>query len=220
MSKILLPLITLIALISLIFNFKFVFQKQNAGFKVTEVIDGDTFKIDFENGKRVRLLGIDAPELGRCLANEAKDKLTQLVSGKEVTLTDQFTDPYGRIMANVFVENVYVNKEMVSSGLARTDSTQNPNREELKTANVVATQAKLGLHSNICISLIPPTSPTSHTLCLVKGNVDNEKPYLSYLLPGCGNYSQAKIDLSTQDQWFCSEKEAIAAGFVKSSTCP
>lgn len=120
-------------------------QKQNANFKVTEVIDGDTFKIDFENGKRVRLLGINAPELGRCLANEAKDKLTQLVLGKSVVLTDQFTDPYGRIMANVFADNVYVNKEMVSSGLVRTDSTQNPKREELKTANAAATQTKLGL---------------------------------------------------------------------------
>ncbi len=214
MARIFVLLISLIALISLIFNARFILQNQKNQFKVIEVIDGDTFKIDFENGKRVRLLGIDAPELGRCLAADAREKLSKLVFGKEVTLTDQFTDPYGRIMANVFVGNVYVNKEMVSSGLARTDSTQNPKREELKTANSVATESKLGLHGDKCISIVSPKN------CVIKGNVDNEKPYKTYLLPGCRNYSQAVIDLSTEDQWFCTETEATSAGFIKSSTCP
>ena len=110
--------------------------------------------------------------------------------------------------------NVYINKEMIAFGLTRADSTQNPRREELKKANVLATESKLGLHSDKCISIVSPKN------CVIKGNVDNEKPYLTYLIPGCRNYTQAKIDLSTEDQWFCTEAEASAAGFVKSSTCP
>ena len=206
MSKIFLPLITLIALISLIFNFKYVLQKQNANFKVTQVIDGDTFKIDFEGGKRVRLLGINAPETGKCLSQEAKEKLEKLVLNKTVSLTDQFTDPYGRIMANVFVENVYINKEMSTSGFVRLDYTTNPRRDELKVGY---------FHDDKCISIVSPKN------CVIKGNVDtSQKPYKAYLIPGCRNYSQAKIDLSTEDQWFCTEKEALDAGFIKSSTCP
>lgn len=123
MAKILVFFITLIALISLIFNIRFILEKQNVRFKVVEVIDGDTFKIDFEGGKRVRLLGINAPEPGKCLSVEAKDKLEKLVLNKTVSLSDQFTDPYGRIIANVFVENIYINKEMAISGFVRLDYT-------------------------------------------------------------------------------------------------
>ncbi len=201
-AKIAFPLISLIALISLIFNLKFIKEKQGPSFKVVEVIDGDTFKID--EGKRVRLMGIDAPESGRCLADEAKNKLTDLVQDKDVRLENQFTDPYGRVMANVFVGSTYINKEMAASGFVRLDSTQNPRRDELKAAGK--------FNNDVCISL--------DNSCKIKGNIDNEKPYKVYYLPNCKNYSQVTIDLSTDDQWFCSEKEAQDAGFIKSSTCP
>ena len=127
-------------------------------FNVASVIDGDTFKIS--DGRRVRLMGIDTPELRRCLADEAKEKLTTLILGKNVILKDQFSDSYGRIMANVFVGDDYINKEMICSGLARMDYYENPHRGELKIAYAQARENKLGIFSGICTSLNPPVSCT------------------------------------------------------------
>lgn len=215
--------ISLIAVISLLLNAKLIYDRiisKRAGFRVQEVIDGDTFKIiSNRQERRVRLMGVDAPEMGKCLGQKAKDKLSELIMGKDVVLQDQFSDPYGRIMANVFAGNIYVNKEMLSLGLARMDYYENPHREELKTAYNEARKQKLGLYNGSCISLIPPISPITHSPCDIKGNIDDNTQKKIYFLSTCKNYSQVTIDLSTSDQWFCTEKEATAAGFTKSPTC-
>lgn len=214
--------ISLIAVISLLLNFKLIHDRINskqAVFRVLEVIDGDTFKIkDNNENRRVRLIGVDAPEIGKCLGQEAKDKLTKLVLGKDVALTDQFSDPYGRIMANVFVNNQYVNNEMLILGLGRMDYYENPYRDELKNAYGEARTKKLGLFSGICLSTVPPKSSTG-VFCTIKGNIDDNTGKKYYFLTTCKNYSQVTIDLSTDDQWFCSEEEAVTAGFIKSTTC-
>ncbi len=216
-------IIFLIALLSLILNIKLLHDRyfiKKPTFKVLEVIDGDTFKIKSDNEeRRVRLMGVNTPEAGKCLGDEAKNKLTELVLGKEVVLEDQFSDPYGRIMANVFADKKYINKEMLLSGLGRMDYYENPYREELKNAYSEARMMKLGVFSEICISLTPPISPVSHIPCAVKGNIDDNTQKKIYYLPDCRNYSQVTIDLSTDDQWFCTEEEAAKAGFVKSQTC-
>lgn len=53
----------------------------------------------------------------------------------------------------------------------------------------------------------------------IKGNIDDNIQKKTYYLPTCNNYSQVVIDLSTDDQWFCTEQEALKAGFTKSKTC-
>ncbi|MBI4991067.1 thermonuclease family protein [Candidatus Gottesmanbacteria bacterium] len=214
--------ILLIAVTSLLLNAKLISDRitsKRAVFQVSEVIDGDTFKIMSNNEeRRVRLMGVDIPETGKCLSSEAKDKLTQLVLGKDVVLEDQFSDPYGRIMANVYAGNIFVNKEMLSSGLGRMDYYENPHKEELKAAYADAKFKKLGIFSGICISKTPPVS-NKGIPCAIKGNIDDNTQKKIYFLPGCRNYSQVTIDLSTADQWFCSENEAVTAGFTKSTTC-
>ncbi len=105
------------------------------------------------------------------------------------------------------------------------DYTQNPKREELKIAYNFAISRNLGLHSDVCLSLTPPNFLPSEASakegpCSIKGYVDTKKPYKSYMTPDCRNYSQVKIDLSTDDQWFCTEQEALKAGFIRSNTCP
>lgn len=214
--------ISLVAVISLLLNAKLIYDRissEGSVFRVSEVIDGDTFKIISNNEeRRVRLMGVDAPEIGKCLSGEAKNELTQLVLGKDVTLKDQFTDPYGRIMANVFVGNIYVNKELLSSGLGRMDYYENPRREELKNTYSEARTKKLGLHGGICLSAIPPVYPDGK-ICNIKGNIDDNTQKKIYFLPTCRNYSQVTIDLSTSDQWFCLEEEASKTGFIRSGTC-
>jgi endonuclease YncB( thermonuclease family) len=70
---------------------------------VASVYDGDSFVL--ADGTRVRLMGVDAPEAGRCGYQEAKDFLTGLISGRHVRLKNTLTDDYGRLVANVIVED-------------------------------------------------------------------------------------------------------------------
>lgn len=80
----------------------------------TEVIDGDTFDIevthylssnDYEYGgeERVRVQGIDAPELPGPGGRLAKRDLKRCIMGNEVKLHIHSRDKYGRLIADVLV---------------------------------------------------------------------------------------------------------------------
>ncbi len=85
---------------------------------VAEVLDGDSFVI--ENGEEVRLIGIDAPELSQPYAEESKNFLAGLISGKEIKLERDKTntDRYGRLLRYVYLDDMFVNLEMVRLGYA------------------------------------------------------------------------------------------------------
>ena len=85
---------------------------------VTRVIDGDT--IELENGERVRLLGINAPEKGQPYYNEATDRLKELIEGESVTLERDVEerDEYGRLLRHIYIDDTFVNLEMVREGYA------------------------------------------------------------------------------------------------------
>ena len=89
--------------------------------RVTQVIDGDTIII--EGGYRVRYIGIDTPEVHPELETcgmEALEANRKLVEGKEVCLERDVseTDKYGRLLRYVYVDDVFVNAELVRQGLA------------------------------------------------------------------------------------------------------
>jgi micrococcal nuclease len=90
------------------------------GTKVDHVVDGDTFVK--EDGKSVRLLGINAVEVGQPGADIAKAFLESMILGKEVTLeTDSVEhDNFGRLLAHVWIDTVYVNGRMVRKGYTQT----------------------------------------------------------------------------------------------------
>jgi endonuclease YncB( thermonuclease family) len=77
-------------------------------FKVTEVIDGDTFKVEKwswnnRTGDTVRPTGYDIPEKGTYGYQSAKDVLTKLILGKDVDIRKVATiDKYGRLVADVY----------------------------------------------------------------------------------------------------------------------
>jgi len=85
---------------------------------VSSVLDGDTIKLS--TGETVRLIGLNAPELGQSCSSEAKDMLKELVLGKEVTLEKDVDDKdqYGRLLRYVFADGHHVNYGMVYLGLA------------------------------------------------------------------------------------------------------
>ena len=115
---------------------------QNAvGYLVTKVIDGDTFILSDKS--KVRLLGIDAPEvrssdkMDRDVGRTGQDKetisklgelsteyLKELIEGKRVLLTKENNyedkDSYGRLLRYAYLEDgTFINGKMVEEGYAQ-----------------------------------------------------------------------------------------------------
>jgi micrococcal nuclease len=93
---------------------------------VVQVVDGDT--VVLAGGAKVRVLGIDAPEMERdgrpadFLAHQAKATLAELTLNRTVGLEyDRLRyDNYGRLLAYLFLpDRTLVNAELVRRGLAR-----------------------------------------------------------------------------------------------------
>jgi len=94
--------------------------------KVERVSDGDTI-IAFTGNQtklRIRLLGIDAPEIphgkkpGQPYGEEARDYLDHMIGGKTVRVDAYGPDKYKRILAVVWDEQINVNLLMVAMGHA------------------------------------------------------------------------------------------------------
>lgn len=104
-------------------------QTVDLTFKVTRVIDGDTFEIEIPNYgvDRIRIKNIDTPELrkARCkqekeLAKAATELAHTYLNEKSVSLiTDAKRDPYGRTVAFVTLpDGRDYGSLMLASGLA------------------------------------------------------------------------------------------------------
>lgn len=102
-------------------------QADNKAFKTTirHVIDGDSLVL--QDGRQVRLIGINTPELGRKrrraepLAQQARDQLKQWVLHKEVWITpgEETHDHYGRLLAHVdLVKGGSLQIKLLRQGLA------------------------------------------------------------------------------------------------------
>ncbi len=57
------------------------------------------------------------------------------------------------------------------------------------------------------------------TICNIKGNI-NASGEKIYHMRGCPNYNETEIDISSGEKTFCSESEAVSAGWRKSFNCP
>ena len=77
-------------------------------FRVTSIIDGDTFEVspewkwDGETGVRVRPAGYDALELHTAKGQKPKDALLKLINGKQVELRTAYKVDRGRLVCEVF----------------------------------------------------------------------------------------------------------------------
>ena len=100
--------------------------------KVISVYDGDTFRVDIDSlpaivGKNIaiRLNGVDTPEIqGKCqyekdLALKARDFVRdKLINAKEIKLTKLQRGKYFRVVADVMVDGVSLEKELLENKLA------------------------------------------------------------------------------------------------------
>jgi micrococcal nuclease len=90
--------------------------------QVVSVHDGGTITVLIDGRKeQVRLIGIDAPELDqKPWGPQASDALALFVENKTVRLETDITvrDQYKRLLAYVFIDDIFVNLEMISQGQA------------------------------------------------------------------------------------------------------
>jgi len=100
--------------------------------KVINVYDGDTFRVDINSlppivGKNIaiRVNGVDTPEIrGKCqyeknLALKARDFVRdKLSNAKEIKLTNLQRGKYFRVVANVVVDGVSLEQELLDNKLA------------------------------------------------------------------------------------------------------
>jgi endonuclease YncB( thermonuclease family) len=118
-------------------------------YRVIEVLDGDTVIIDDARRSSVRYLGIDTPEVrqrdspGEPMAEEAKDYNEDLVGDKQIKLEfdEEKYDVYGRMLAHVYVDGVFVNLELLREGLA-TDMIIMPNSKHADSIHEALSEAK------------------------------------------------------------------------------
>jgi len=142
---------------------------------VVQVVDGDTLVL--AGGSKVRLLGIDAPEMERdgqpaqFLAHKAKAALAELTLNKTIALEyDRLRyDHYGRLLAYLRLpDHTLVNTELVRRGLARVYCIA-PNlryQDDLLTAQQEAIEARRGVWQELLKQDEPFYLGNSHTLRL------------------------------------------------------
>ena len=96
----------------------------------------------------MRLEGIDAPEGGREFSRNAKEGLSRLVFGKDVTLRVTGKDRYERTLGVIFVDGVNANLQLVRQGLAWHYTKYSDDRE-LARAEAAARATRSGLWSGV-----------------------------------------------------------------------
>jgi endonuclease YncB( thermonuclease family) len=67
---------------------------------------------------KIRLEGIDCPELGQDFGTRAKQFTSGMVFGKDVEVKEDNLDMYGRMVARIYVEGKDLCLELVRAGLA------------------------------------------------------------------------------------------------------
>ena len=100
--------------------------------KVTRVVDGDTIDVNIDLGfqiwhkARVRMLGIDTPEsrtrrkAEKVLGLAAKARLKELLKGQKVSIQcTKEKGKFGRVLADVVVNDKSINQQLIEEGHAR-----------------------------------------------------------------------------------------------------
>jgi micrococcal nuclease len=102
-----------------------------AFYKVTRVLDGDTFNVEVDKKEiTIRMLGINTPETvdprrpPECYGKEASDATKNLLKGQQVNLVlnkdREVRDKYGRYLAYVYREDgLFVNEYLLEEGFAK-----------------------------------------------------------------------------------------------------
>jgi endonuclease YncB( thermonuclease family) len=121
---------------------------------VVGVTDGDTIKVLQDNKQyKIRLNGIDAPEMSQAYGKKSKEYLASLVFGKKVEVIVRDTDRYGRYVGDVLIAGKSANAELVAAGFAWRYTAYSKD-ENLAALENAARAKRLGLWADA--SPVPP----------------------------------------------------------------
>jgi endonuclease YncB( thermonuclease family) len=186
------------------------------------VVDGDTIDV---GTTRVRLEGIDAPEAQQsCETRDrrlwdcgtvATRRLAAAIEGRAVVCATHGADKYGRTLATCYLGGRDVNAAMVEAGLAWAFVKYSSRyvAEEVK-----ARRAGVGVWQGVAqapwvfrATRWSSASEAAPTGCPIKGNVSASGRI--YHMPWSPWYEKVVMRADKGTRWFCSEGEAIAAGW-------
>ncbi|MDJ0825510.1 MAG: thermonuclease family protein [Rhodobacter sp.] len=185
------------------------------------VVDGDTLRVGAE---KVRLYGIDAPELGqRCgdgaggdwaCGRWAEATAYGLYQAKIATCQRIDTDRYGRTVARCFVAGQDIAARLVRDGVAQAYRRYALDYVDEEKEGSIAGRGiwRGGLQSpaEYRAGLQGP-APAAPGGCAIKGNISAGGKI--YHMPGQEHYAQTRVSEPKGERWFCSEAEARAAGW-------
>ncbi|MEN9411299.1 MAG: hypothetical protein RL216_3273 [Pseudomonadota bacterium] len=187
-------------------------------------VDGDTLEVA---GQKVRLFGVDAPELdqgcergGRRWAcgQAAREELAAIIGRKRLVCVVQDIDRYGRSVAVCEAGGEDVGALMVRRGMAlayRRYSGRYVNAEAAAQAEGVGIWTSAYVQPEAYrqaerAAVGGQAAPDPG--CVIKGNIGGTGGRI-YHLPGQADYEATRINEKKGERWFCSEAEARAAGF-------
>lgn len=197
---------------------------------LVRVIDGDTFDV---GEVRVRLHGIDAPELGQICTNPdgetwdcgtwVAEEVRARIEGREARCEAVEKDRYDRTVARCAVVGQDVGRMLVADGLALAYRKYSMAYDLEEKAAVVAGR---GLHEVLMArpedhrrmvreeraAEAQAKAPAPQAGCVIKGNRSGSGNQI-YHMPGQADYDATVITEAKGERWFCSEAEARAAGW-------
>lgn len=192
--------------------------------ETVRVIDGDTFQL---GEQRIRLLNIDAPEIGqtcddaagkpwRC-GEAAANALRDLTARGQVICESTGEDLYGRLLAHCTAAGIDLGQALVERGLAVAFVRYG---DEYLDAEIAAFKSGRGMWAGSFVrpaefrraawSQSAQEAPVKD--CPIKGNI-SAKGERIYHTPYSRHYGRTKISEAKGERWFCSEAEAVAAGW-------
>ncbi|NJO32164.1 MAG: thermonuclease family protein [Rhodospirillales bacterium] len=189
---------------------------------LAKVVDGDTIIL---NDTRVRLEGIDAPEAGQTCrrrllgrwpcGTEATLALARLVEGKHVACEPRGLDRYGRTLGACFLGRQDVNAWMVRQGHAwafvRYSSSYTREEAQARAEHIGIWQGEATPPWEYREQRWTRAEQQAPQGCAIKGNVTAHGKI--YHMPWSPWYAQIRMDLDKGRRWFCTEAEAMAAGW-------
>jgi micrococcal nuclease len=116
--------------------------------KVVAVYDGDTITVRTDETIKIRLDGIDSPELKQPFGQASKQAMSGLVFGQTVTIKPGKKDRYGRLLARVEIGGKDASLTMVETGMAHWYEQYAKHDTQLQSAQAQAKTARRGLWSD------------------------------------------------------------------------
>ncbi len=186
------------------------------------VVDGDTLIV---SGQTYRLFGIDTPEFGqKCkkangrawkCGKEATKTMMRLVTNGNVVCDNRGRDGYDRIIAVCLAGSMNLNEEMIKRGLAwafiKYADDYVPLEQKARKQKIGIWQAPTQTAWDYRAERWNVAEQKSPKGCPIKGNISRNGRI--YHAPWSPWYSRTKVSVKKGERWFCSEREAIDAGW-------